>query len=442
VGALIEAIAGARGAVSEIQAVGEALSGVDRHELLVGLVEMQSLQAQCDAANAVLLAKVDLAMLPSSEHGKRSTASAVAAQANTNPRLTRASQQRGLWLRGFPVIAEAYSNGLISQAHVDAIKGVGNPRTNHALAEAQEYLVQAAIDCPWEKFQQALRYWALAADPDGEEPADQFEKRSMNYRTNGDGSVDGRFHLDPLAGHAFTTALDRLVQRLWNEDQEAGPTRTATQRRADAFMMLITHGAANPDANLPGALLHIVMSQTVAEHVLSSRPRTENPWPTPASDSDTTPPGQWPWLWPPGEGGPGDRLPIADDDIDARCEFINGIPLHPHWAAAAMATARFRRLVFSTEGEILEHGRTTRLFPAQAKQALLVKARGRCQEPGCDAPITWLQADHLLPWIRNGPTDIANGQILCSLHNRRKHDTPPNGNGNTGRDDSGDPDDP
>ncbi|MCP5032805.1 MAG: HNH endonuclease, partial [Actinomycetia bacterium] len=89
-------------------------------------------------------------------------------------------------------------------------------------------------------------------------------------------------------------------------------------------------------------------------------------------------------------------------------------------------TAQFRRLIFSTTGEILEHGRKTRTFPPQAKQALLVKARGRCQYPGCDAPITWLEADHLTPWNQNGPTNTTNGQILCSRHNKLKNDTPPN----------------
>ncbi|MCP4223683.1 MAG: HNH endonuclease, partial [Actinomycetia bacterium] len=58
--------------------------------------------------------------------------------------------------------------------------------------------------------------------------------------------------------------------------------------------------------------------------------------------------------------------------------------------------------------------------------ALLVKARGRCQYPGCDAPITWLEADHLIAWNQNGSTNTTNGQILCSRHNKLKNDTPPN----------------
>jgi hypothetical protein len=408
VSASIDSIARARAALAAVQTAGDALSASDRDELLAGLVAMQALQAQCDAVNSMLLASVDLAMLPTTEHGKPSTAAAVAGRANSNPRTTRAIQRRGLWLLGFPVIAEAFSAGSISQAHVEAIRGVDKPRTNQALTEAQEYLVQAAVDCTWHGFQQALRYWTLGADPDGEEPHEQFEKRSLNYQANGDGSISGRFHLDPLAGHAFATALERLVSRLWREDQEAGCTRTAAQRRADAFMMLISRGAANPTSNPPGALIHIVMSQARAEQALTSLARADNPRPASAGDRPPAP-------------------TLDVDDLDDRCELINGVPVHPYWAAAAMAVARFRRLVFSTSGEILEHGRATRLFPAHAKQALLVRARGRCQETGCDAPIAWLEADHFIPWNRGGATDVGNGQILCSRHNKLKHDTPPDG---------------
>ncbi len=146
---LTEAIAQTGAGLGAIHAAAVAPSALNSEELLTALVEMQSLRAQCDAANALLLARVDLAMLPSDEHGRQSTAAAVAAHANTNPRLTRADQRRGLWLFAFPVVAEAFSAGWISQAHVEAMKAVDKPRTSAALVEAQEYLIQAAVDCTW-----------------------------------------------------------------------------------------------------------------------------------------------------------------------------------------------------------------------------------------------------------------------------------------------------
>ena len=81
-------------------------------------------------------------------------------------------------------------------------------------------------------------------------------------------------------------------------------------------------------------------------------------------------------------------------------------------------------------GEVTDLGRRSRGFPARLKQALLVQARGRCRSPGCDAPLAWLQADHLIPWRRDGTTSLRNGQILCDPHNKAKGDRlPEDGNG-------------
>jgi hypothetical protein len=164
---------------------------------------------------------------------------------------------------------------------------------------------------------------------------------------------------------------------------------------------LLTGASAAP-------LAHVVMSQRVVEDLFTRSASGR-------SASGAAGPGQ--------AGGAGwDPWPIRFDDIDGRCELINGVPLHPHFAAGVAGIARFRRLVFSPEGEILDHGRMTRTFPSQLKQALLVKARGHCQHPGCDAPLGWLEADHLMPWNRAGPTSASNGQVLCGRHNKLKGD--------------------
>jgi hypothetical protein len=113
------------------------------------------------------------------------------------------------------------------------------------------------------------------------------------------------------------------------------------------------------------------------------------------------------------------------DDPDGRCELIDGTPIHPHYALALLATATLRRLILSADGEILDLGRGVRCYPRHLKDAMLVVAKGRCQTPGCDAPLWWLQADHLLSWHHLGPTATRNGQILCGPHNRQKRNRPP-----------------
>ncbi|HYG92222.1 MAG TPA: HNH endonuclease signature motif containing protein, partial [Nocardioides sp.] len=46
----------------------------------------------------------------------------------------------------------------------------------------------------------------------------------------------------------------------------------------------------------------------------------------------------------------------------------------------------------------------------------------RCRAEGCTIPATWCEAHHLHPWSQGGPTDLANGVLLCSYHHHRAHD--------------------
>ena len=65
-----------------------------------------------------------------------------------------------------------------------------------------------------------------------------------------------------------------------------------------------------------------------------------------------------------------------------------------------------------------------RLFTYEQKRILLARAGGRCEHksllfPRC-AATTRLEADHVMPWSRGGPTQVWNGAVLCHRHNCRK----------------------
>lgn len=65
-----------------------------------------------------------------------------------------------------------------------------------------------------------------------------------------------------------------------------------------------------------------------------------------------------------------------------------------------------------------------RLFTREQKLVLLARAGHRCEHK----PPFWrrcptmrrLEADHIVPWSRGGPTQLWNGAVLCHKHNRRK----------------------
>lgn len=113
------------------------------------------------------------------------------------------------------------------------------------------------------------------------------------------------------------------------------------------------------------------------------------------------------------------------NDIDGRCELIDGTPIHPKYALVLMMQARVRRQVLGAKNVTLDASHETRLFPDWMKYIRLVETRGQCVVAGCDANHTWLHADHRQPRSKQGPTNLANLDPLCSPDNGYKAAGPP-----------------
>ena len=78
--------------------------------------------------------------------------------------------------------------------------------------------------------------------------------------------------------------------------------------------------------------------------------------------------------------------------------------------------------VLDTDSEVLDLGRTRRLFSTAQRKALAVKQR-TCRADGCTVPSTWCEAHHAgRPWGCGGRTDLTDAMLLCSWHHHRIHD--------------------
>jgi len=98
----------------------------------------------------------------------------------------------------------------------------------------------------------------------------------------------------------------------------------------------------------------------------------------------------------------------------------NGSLLGPETVRRMACDAAIIPVVLGSDSEILDVGRTQRLFtPAQLK-ALWLRDR-HCTFPGCQVPAHWTDAHHLKHWIDGGPTDLANGALLCGRHHTIVH---------------------
>jgi len=74
-------------------------------------------------------------------------------------------------------------------------------------------------------------------------------------------------------------------------------------------------------------------------------------------------------------------------------------------------------VVLGSDSQILDVGRTTRLFTGDLRQAIAVRDRGYVF-PGCDREPRDCDAHHIVPWTQNGPTSIDNAALVCPTHHR------------------------
>ncbi|MFF1574330.1 HNH endonuclease [Leifsonia sp. NPDC058292] len=79
-------------------------------------------------------------------------------------------------------------------------------------------------------------------------------------------------------------------------------------------------------------------------------------------------------------------------------------------------------MVLGGDGEVLDLGRSRRLFTSKQKLAL-AERDGGCAWAGCPHPPSYTEAHHIRWWDKqHGPTDLNNGILLCSNHHHRVHD--------------------
>lgn len=77
-------------------------------------------------------------------------------------------------------------------------------------------------------------------------------------------------------------------------------------------------------------------------------------------------------------------------------------------------------VVLGGAGEVLELGRSVRLFTPGQRRAVWLRD-GACTFPGCTVPAPWCDAHHVDWWSRGGGTDVANAALLCQRHHTRVH---------------------
>lgn len=345
------------------------------------------LQQLADAASAAMLTAVEvfdahgdgqaLHGAASTQAWLRGACRVTGAEAAERVRIARAA--RGLLADPVQQVVD----GALTYEHLRAVER----GTRHLPADQRQAAVGLLTDlaqvAPVGHVRTAGKHLAYVADPDGSlaEAQHRFDRRYLTLAPLMDGmtSLDGL--LDAEATALLTAALEPFLVPASAEDR-----RTAAQRRADGLVQIV---------------------QTATDHALLPTVGGERPHLHVIVDPRQPPP----------DGTSSGAL------SPGRLSRAPGGPafLHPTSVARVACDAQLTALLLDAHGVVVDLGRTRRLFTPQQRRVLATRDGG-CRWPGCDRPPAHTDAHHVVSWLAGGPTDLANGLLLCRHHHRAVHE--------------------
>ncbi|MEO7133171.1 MAG: DUF222 domain-containing protein [Vicinamibacterales bacterium] len=298
----------------------------------------------------------------------------------------RVSLQGELLPDRYPHLAQVLLGGCISpraaRSIVEALGAVSHRVSSEQLLEVESVLVEHAPRLAAREVDRVCRQVIDRYDPDGAEPReDELRARSGIKVIRGrDGLITWIVTMHPEAAGFLTTALDartaprrQPVFTIEDDSPLVADERTLAQRRLDALVSIARESIANDHGRIAGT--SITMNVTMSIEALMS-----------------------------GVGVA--RIDGLDEPISAAT------------ARLLACDAKIIPIVLGGQSEPLDLGYEQRLFSEPQRRALALRDGG-CVWPNCTAPPGWCEVAHLTAWAIGGPTNLANGALMCPFHHRR-----------------------
>ena len=188
------------------------------------------------------------------------------------------------------------------------------------------------------------------------------------------GMTSYRMLLDPEGAAAVDAAVNGLSRPVTGPDGTPD-LRPAARRRADALVEIVQRGVATGSA-LPGG----VKAQVIV------------------------------------------TIPLVD--LEKRLSGAGLTPAGEVLSSAAVrrmaCDARLIPMVLGGDGEVLDLGRSARLFSAAQRRAVAHRDQ-HCTYPACTRDASWCDVHHLSWWSRGEATDLDNAALLCGRHHTLVH---------------------
>ncbi|GAA2760234.1 HNH endonuclease signature motif containing protein [Actinopolymorpha rutila] len=124
---------------------------------------------------------------------------------------------------------------------------------------------------------------------------------------------------------------------------------------------------------------------------------------------------------PEGAIDPHDGCPTCGGGGSARYLGSDGKPISAATVRRLACEADLIPVVLGGDGQVLDLGRSDRFFKEHQRRALAIRDGSHCHFPGCQIPEPRCITHHMTAWDDGGPTDLANGVLLCRYHHVTVH---------------------
>ena len=303
------------------------------------------------------------------------------ANGRVSAKTARQEAARAKTTEELPRLGDALQNGDISTDHIDTITQQTKNLTDDeraALKQDEEDLVNKAKNLPVDTFNRHLARRIDDIRQDHGRNTQRKQRANSFFRhwtdkATGMGRITGA--LDPERFESIITAIEAEMRSMAATAKRDGSTETLhlnDHLAASALVELISHG--NGKQGRPNIVV--------------------------ITDEET--------------------LTTGPHDNTVR-ETRNGMDLSTEALARLCCDAVMQRVMVDAEGVPINVGRAQRTA-TPAQWSALNAMHSTCAWAGCDRPISWCQAHHILEWDPDGLTDLDNLVPLCSTHHHRVHE--------------------
>jgi hypothetical protein len=349
--------------------------------------------------------------------GESSMIRLVNAQGHLSWRRSKEMSRAGTTVHTFPHFHSVLMAGKITLGHIDLMWRQWKRSDTRQLRAAEKSLAALAVLCTPEEFASALAMWQAAADAN--EHLDEYLKRhsrrgvGFQYDLFGTAYLDGT--LTPTDGEHVEATVEARARQL----RDKNPELTVRQARHDALVDLIL----NPDGHdRPRPVIEYIAPDTSNERCRCDSDHS----------ADSTDQGSGLWnehtqarlrYQHRSSARALAAIPAFRDLGFAGINYPRtgrGTPIPPAILNAIKPRARVTVNPINPDGTLINDKAAGRHFTIRQKRMIRLRDN-HCRHPGCRRPARYCQYDHITPYTNNGPTLVANGQLLCPFHHRWKH---------------------